>query len=84
MLKAREEIVWRVVDGETLLLDTQSGDYFSLNGTGTEIWNLVAQGMTRDEVAQKLVERYDLAFDDAARDVDALVEDLVSQQIVEQ
>ena len=39
-----ESIVAREVAGETVILDLDSGTYFGLNPTGTDMWRAIAAG----------------------------------------
>ena len=40
-------VVHETIDGETILIDLQSGNYYSLGGCGSSVWDL----LTRGEVA---------------------------------
>lgn len=82
MLQQQETIIWRNVDNETLFLDTASGFYFSLNKTGSEIWNWLNDGLSVEEAAQKLSARHGLEYDDALADVRELLENLKDEKII--
>lgn len=81
MLKTKEEIIWRVVDDEALLLDTDSGYYFSMNDTATEIWCLLNEGKSIDDVATTISERYEIDSKSVRRDVQELIANLNKEQI---
>ncbi|RTL44894.1 MAG: PqqD family protein [Candidatus Melainabacteria bacterium] len=81
MLKTKEEIIWRVVDDEALLLDTDSGYYFSMNDTATEIWCLLNEGKSIDDVATTISERYEIDSESVRRDVQELIANLNKEQI---
>lgn len=38
------EVRWRIVDGEAVLIHIETTYYFSLNRTGTRIWELLVAG----------------------------------------
>ena len=46
--------MWRVVEGEALVLDPATGDYYSLNAVGTEILKGVTEGLPPEVIAQKV------------------------------
>lgn len=69
-------------DGETVLLDLASGAYFTLNETGTLIWERLAAGATPEELATALAEAFAVAHEVARRDVDALVAELLEAGLV--
>lgn len=71
MLKLREDkLAWREVDGETLLLDLEASMYLSVNPSATVLWRLLAEGTTRDALIDALEQKYSIARDRAAGDVD--------------
>lgn len=76
MLRLREShIIWREVDGETLVLDLRDSMYLSVNESAGVLWRVLAGGTTRDGLIDALATEYDLDRDEAAADVDAFLED---------
>jgi Coenzyme PQQ synthesis protein D (PqqD) len=77
------DVVFRDVEGETVLLHLERGIYFGLDAVGTRVWaSFVEHGCARPVVAQ-LLEEFDVTADvlesDIARLLDALAEnDLVT------
>jgi len=59
------------VDGEAVLLDLASGDYFGLNRVATVVWEVLAEPRALDAIAAALTQRYDVdrakASEDTAR-----------------
>jgi len=45
--------------GESVILDLKSGVYFGLNGIGTHVWTLVAQGGSLRDVNAALGAEFD-------------------------
>jgi hypothetical protein len=64
------------VDGEALLLDVRTGDYFSLDPLATEIWRRRNEGEPLDQISSTIAARYSVAEARVRRDVDELVSDL--------
>lgn len=83
MITKTDEIIWRVVDDEALILNTSNGYYFSMNGTATEAWCLLNEGKEINEVAGILAERYEIDIESAKADLEALLVELKKEQIVE-
>ena len=48
MLTLRPSLTWRVVDREALIVDLDTGDYFSLNPIATDIWERLQAGQLPD------------------------------------
>ena len=46
------------LDGETIIIDLQSGTYFSLNQTASTIWELLKGNASVDDIARHLSQAY--------------------------
>jgi hypothetical protein len=69
--------------GETVLLHLESKTYYNLNGTGTQIWQGLKQGVPLQEVSRRLQARFEVQPEQADRSVLALVEELLQHQLVQ-
>jgi hypothetical protein len=65
-----------------VLLDTRAGLVFAANAIGARIWQLIEEGRTRNEIAQRLSREYGVPTDDVARDVDAFVSVLAARELI--
>ncbi|MFA6449417.1 MAG: PqqD family protein [bacterium] len=72
----------REIEGETVLLDLKSGVYYSLNEVGSEIWRLLADKATEEELVDAITAKYEVAKDEAARDVSELIKDLSGEGLI--
>jgi hypothetical protein len=79
----RGDVLFRVLDGEAVLLDLVSGTYFGLDPVGTEIWGMLGDGATIGEIRAAIVARYDVDAATARADLEDLVADLVKRGLVE-
>jgi coenzyme PQQ synthesis protein D (PqqD) len=78
------EVVDTALDtGDTVLLQLDSKTYYSLNGTGTQIWDGLKQGVPLPEISRRLQARFAVESERADRSVLALVEDLLQHQLVQ-
>jgi Coenzyme PQQ synthesis protein D (PqqD) len=68
--------------GEVVLLHLDSKIYYSLNLTGRRIWQGLKQGMTLNDISQRLQEEFDVDAERADRSVLDLVNDLAKQKLV--
>lgn len=59
-LTANETVVGAELDGEMVLLDTESGVYFGLDELGARIWRLLADGADTETIATALLADYDV------------------------
>jgi Coenzyme PQQ synthesis protein D (PqqD) len=69
-------IVWSILDGETVLLDTSSGYYFSMNPVATEIWQGLQQGDSLSHIVETIASRYGVKEERVRRDVTELIGEL--------
>jgi hypothetical protein len=71
-----------VVDGEAIVLNLETGTYYSLDGAGARVWQLVERGYSIGAIARTIAREYDAAPADVDRDVAALVAALVDERLV--
>ncbi|MCX6383220.1 MAG: PqqD family protein [Actinobacteria bacterium] len=77
-----DKIVAREIQGETVLLNKETGDYFSLNTVGTEIFNCICKGMEIEVIVDFLLDKYDVEYDTFKQDVVSLVSELSEKKII--
>ncbi|MCC6802500.1 MAG: lasso peptide biosynthesis PqqD family chaperone [Anaerolineae bacterium] len=69
--------------GEAVILNTDSGIYFGLNGVGTRIWELVQQPITVQAVQQTILDEYEVDAERCEQDVHRLLGKLLDAGLVE-
>jgi len=62
-------VMLQTVDDESLLLDTESEEFFSLNEMGRLIWNAMQQHNTLDAIRIEFLELYDVSSDILSQDL---------------
>lgn len=77
-----DDMTWRSVESEIVVLDQRDSTYLAVNRTGSVLWPLLAEGATRAELAAALVERFGIEEARAATDVDAFVEFLAGRHLL--
>lgn len=53
-----DDFPWKEVDGEGIVLDVRSGDYFELDALGLWIWKRLDGKRTVEAIAQEITRRY--------------------------
>ena len=84
MLKLCSGISTADVEYGTALLDEDRGMYWNLNPTGALILRTLLDGGTVEQAVRALTDEYEVNRDSARRDVEELVRDLCSAELVEQ
>lgn len=78
-----ERVLFRYVDGETVLINTETSYYYSLNRAGTLVWKmLIERGRTSAELLRAIQKEYSPPKDVAARDLESLLNDLRKEGLV--
>ena len=76
------QVMSRLVDDETVLLDLESGMYFGLDGVGKRIWESVTDGKSLGEIAAVITAEYEVDEAQALSDVIAFASDLVERGLL--
>lgn len=71
------------VNGETVILHFDSGDYFGLNDVGTLVWNLIQQPRSVREVRDAILSAYEVDDDQCERDLFVLLGELRGRGLIE-
>lgn len=76
------DLHWREIDGEIVALEARSSTYVAANGAGAVLWRALAEGTTRDRLADELVRAFGIERGRAAADADRFVEELAAQGLL--
>ena len=83
MVAARPQHVSVDLDGEAVVLDTDAGVYFGIDGVGARIWELIARPRRVDEIASTLVAEYDVAPEHCRADLERFLANLHDQGLID-
>lgn len=53
------KVASEIIDGEAIMINLESGNYYNLNSTGTDIWDCIEKGISLEQIALDLAQRYD-------------------------
>jgi hypothetical protein len=81
-LRISDAAVVRELDGESVILNVQSGIYFGLDRIGTRIWQLIDELGDLDSILGVLEEEYEAERDVLRVDLEALVAALLEKQLI--
>ncbi len=73
----------RRVDDELVILDVPSGRYFGLNDVGAFVWDQLEHDCSLDDLLAAVIVEYDIDRQQASRDIDELINQLVEGGLVE-
>ena len=76
-----EALVATLADG-AVLLNLQTKRYFSLNETGTRIWEMVQQMVDEETIVATLLTEYDVDEPMARAEVRRILDELIEAQLI--
>jgi len=76
-------IVHDVIEGQVLIIRSDSGAYYSIEGTGTVVWEGILRGQSIDAITAAAQERYP-TIPEIATDIRQLVDELLRERIIEE
>ena len=71
------------LDDQIVVADMLSGRYLGLDDVGARVWSLIDDRATRGAIVERLSAEYDVAADVLDRDVERLLQDLLSRRLIE-
>ena len=85
-LRRKQDLVATDMDGETVMLDIESGKYFALSGVGSHVWKMLEDERTVDQVIGDIESEFDVSNlsgrDEIAADVTDFLQSLVDKDLV--
>jgi hypothetical protein len=76
------QVVGEVIDGEAVIINLESGIYYSLDGVGGDIWACVERGLPLPGIVDEIGGKYDADQATVDKAVNTLVDELVSEGLV--
>jgi hypothetical protein len=78
----RPDVVLESFEGELVLVQMKSGNYYSLQGSAPLIWDLIDRGSSIEDVGNLLGERHPEDAEEIRRSARSLVEELVAESLL--
>lgn len=74
VFEKNDYVTWKRLDaGRSVMLDLNSGHYYTLDEVATEVWNLVSTRVSIDQVVSRLAGMFKVDAATAKQDVDEMV-----------
>lgn len=83
LVKRTDRFVETEIDGETVVMELETGDFFSLSGSALSIWQLIDGTRDRASLLAAVAAEYQAEAAELAGDVDGFVADLKAAKLVE-
>ncbi len=75
-------VISETIDGEAILINLDTGAYYSLRETGAAVWQLLEQGATSQAILDDLVQRYDGPPTTIGASLQSFLTELLQDQLI--
>lgn len=81
-VKVSDDVVFRVLGDEAVILNLATGVYFGLDTVGTRMWQLMSEHGSTDPVVTALLGEYEVDEGQLRGDLEKLIEQLKEKGLV--
>lgn len=78
----RPKVIHETIDGEVIIANLDSGNYYSLDKVGADIWSLMEDSNAVGEVVEKVLEKYEGNGQDMEGAVNKFLAELCDEGII--
>lgn len=75
------KVAYQTIDNETIIIDFETGAYYSIEGIGSLIWEAIAKGATPHQIIAFFVQHYKGQEDEIRNSVIRFIEDLEQETL---
>jgi hypothetical protein len=78
----RPRVAHEIIDNEVVIIDFETGSYFSLEGSGADIWACIDGGAAMDEMVEFVASRYSVSRAHVETAVSQLIAELQQESLI--
>lgn len=78
----RMKIIEETIDGEVIIINLDKGHYFSLNGTGTDIWKYIKLGTSISDISANIKASYSDPKNSIEHSINKLLKNLLEEELI--
>ena len=82
-VKRNENVIWRVVDGEVIVLLPEGAMLHALTGCGSRIWELIEGETSVVDIVQRIYDEYEVEPQRATKDITEFIHRLAAMKLIE-
>jgi hypothetical protein len=82
-IRVPEQVVFRELESETVLLNLSTGFYYGLDEVGTRMWQALEKHGTLEEAAFELLDEFEVDGARLQQDLQSLAQELCDQGLLE-
>ena len=81
-IKLKKNLNVTDLSGEKVMIDFESGKYFMIKGAGNDIWDLIQNEITVEEIVDRLLAEYDVSREECEKSVEEFIEKLKELEFI--
>ena len=75
-------LMHETIEGETIMINCETGNYYSLNSVGSAIWRAIEANAAPDQIVRFIVGRYEAPLDEIRAAVSDFLTELEREELV--
>jgi len=75
-------VIHETIDGEVVIVNLDTGNYYSLDKTGANIWNLIEKNLTLGHITEFLVRHFEGDQENIEKSLHRFAEELVREGLI--
>jgi hypothetical protein len=80
--KVADDITWKDLKSGVVILHINSGDYFTLNETASQIWYGIVAGKEDTEIIRMIMDTFDVSEAEIVKDMKDTIDLLKSENVI--
>jgi hypothetical protein len=81
-VRPNQRVLFQKLDQEAVLLHLESGIYFGLDRVGMDIWRMLPESESLQQVAQSISTQYGVSDNQSQQDLIELIEQMLQHDLV--
>ena len=82
MFKISPQVIHEVIDGETMLVRLDSGNYYNMNATGGQIWSFIEKGASESQIVSDFTALYGLDKNIVEEQISIFIKQLIAEELI--
>lgn len=78
------EILSSDMDGETVMMSIENGEYYGLNSVGSRIWTLLEEPRSMNDIITILLSEFEVEEGECKADMQHFVTDLLDKKLIKE
>lgn len=81
-ISVSQDLIYQELDGEMVLLDMKSGQYFGLDSIGCRIWHMLQQQVHPQQMVETLTNEYEVEPEACEQQILTFIEQLQQNNLI--